>query len=70
MPMEHEPSECLLELAVDSIPRTLKAGQMVDLIRAYAPQKILALLKLRVFWPRGHDIVKQLHDVGILVVHG
>ena len=28
--------ECHLEAAVDSFPRTLKGGQMVDVTRAYA----------------------------------
>ena len=60
---EDGPSECHLEAAVDSIPRTLTAGQVVEVIRAYALQIILALLRPRVFSALSHGI-EQLHDVG------
>ena len=67
---EDGPSECHLEVAVGSIPRTLKERQMVDVIRAYALQIMPALPNLRVFSSLVHDTVIQLHDVGILAVRG
>ena len=68
--VEHEPNKCYLEPAVDGIPHMLKGGQMVNVICTYALQIIFPLLKLRVFWPHSHNIVIQLHNVGILAIHG